>query len=317
MEHISMNRAAAILKDCDGLLIYTHANPDGDTLGSAIALCLALREMGKRALIFSVDGIPQRLDFLPSNGLFLEKEPSDLSNYTPISVDVAGPRMLESAENKSFYLSIDHHKVNTIDCENLLVCDDRIACGEIIFEIIDELGVEFSKDMAVAIYAAISSDSGGFRYEATSAKTHRMAARLHECGIDFAEINRRLFDSKTKAQVELTKAAYQSLELLRNGRLAIVAIPPEVANACGASDSDFDCINSVPREIAGVLASAVIRQKGDGVKVSFRSNADIDVAEISKQNGGGGHYHAAGFTFDGSFDDALSLVRKIFMEIEI
>ncbi len=317
MENISINKAAAFLLGCDGCLIYTHASPDGDTLGSATALALALRAKGIRANVFSVDGIPEKLKFLPTDGIFIESEPEDLSNYTLISVDVAGPKMLGKAKNTHFALSIDHHKVNTIDCDMLLVHPERIACGEIIFLLADKMGVKLTKDMAIALYAAISSDSGGFRYDATTSETHIMAARLLETGIDFAEINRFLFESKTVAQVELTKAAYRNLTLLRDGKFAIVAIPPNEVEACGAVETDFDCINSIPREIAGVLASAVVRQKPDGVKVSLRSNISIDVAEIAKSQNGGGHYHAAGFTYDGDFDSAVELTRKIFTEIII
>lgn len=317
MEQISINKAAAFLKECDGCLIYTHASPDGDTLGSATALALMLRQLRKSAFVFSVDGVPEKLNFLPTENIFIDKEPENFDGLTLISVDVAGPRMLGNAKNTRFALSVDHHKVNTIDCEKLLLMSDRVACGEIIFMLADELGVEITKEIAIALYAAISSDSGGFRYDATKPDTHLMAARLLETGIDFAEINRFLFESKTIVQVELIKTAYRNLEFINDGRFAIVAIRPEEVTNCGATESDFDCINPIPREISGVLASAVIRQKSDGVKVSMRSNADIDVAEIAKSQGGGGHYHAAGFTFAGSFDEALLLTRKLFSEITL
>ncbi len=317
MELISINQAAAFLKGCDGYLIYTHASPDGDTIGSAIALALILRKMGKTAFAFSVDGIPEKLSFLPTDGIFIENEPENTEDYTLLSVDVAGPMVLGRAKNKTFSLSIDHHKVNTVDCEKLLVFSDRIACGEIIFMLLDELKIALDKDIAASLYTAISSDSGGFRYSETKPETHIIAARCLETGIDFADINRRLFEAKTKPQVNLIKTAYKNLELIRDGRFAIVAIRPEEVIECGATEMDFDCINSIPREIAGVLASAVIRKKSDGIKVSMRSNAEIDVAELCKAFGGGGHYHAAGFTHCGSFDSALETVRKLFAEIEI
>lgn len=317
MELISIDQAAAFLKGCDGYLIYTHASPDGDTIGSATALTLILRKMGKTAHAYSVDGIPSKLSFMPTDGVFIEEEPNDICNYTPVSVDVAGPVTLGRARNKTFALSVDHHKVNTVDCEKLFVMSDRIACGEIIFLLMDALSVTIDKDIANALYGAICSDSGGFRYESTKPETHIMAARCLETGIDFAEINRMLFESKTPSQVALTKTAYKNLELLRDNKFALVAIRPEEVAECGASETDFDCINSIPREIAGVLASAVIRQKRDGVKVSMRSNADIDVSELCKAYGGGGHYHAAGFTHNGSFDETVSIVRNIFAEIEI
>lgn len=313
---INVKEAAAFLKECDGALIYTHASPDGDTLGSAMALALTLRAMGKKAFCFSPDGIPEKLAFLPTKSLFLEEESVIAEGLSPISVDVAGEKLLGRAKNRCFELSIDHHKVNTVDCKRLLCMADRIACGEIIFLLMQELGVELTKDMAICLYTAISSDSGGFRYDATKPETHIIAAKCLETGIDFAEINRKLFESKTLAQVALIKTAYQNLELLHNGKFAIVPIRPEEMAECGAGDGDFDCINPIPREIAGVKASAVIRKKGEIIKISLRSNDNTDVAEMAKQYGGGGHLHAAGFSLEADFETALEITRKLFSECE-
>ena len=313
MTPINVKEAAAFLMGCDGCLIYTHASPDGDTLGSATALALILRSLGKEAFVYSPDGIPKKLSFLPVDGLFLDNESEAL---TPVSVDVASPKLLGNAKNTFFELSIDHHKVNTVDCERLLCMDDRIACGEIIYMISAELGVEMTKDIAVSIYTAISSDSGGFRYEATKAETYIIAARCIETGIDFADINRRLFESKTPEQVALIKTAYKNLELLRDGDFAVVGLDPEEVEKCGADENDFDCINPIPREIAGVRASAVIRKKGGIIKVSLRSNDDTDVSEMASRFGGGGHIHAAGFSLDCDFETALETVRKLFLEYD-
>ncbi|MBQ3231147.1 MAG: DHH family phosphoesterase [Clostridia bacterium] len=312
---ISVKQAAAFLLGCDGYLIYTHASPDGDTVGSATALAKALRALGKRAFVFSVDGVPEKLSFMYDPALFIENEPESLDAFVPISVDVAGPKTLGKAKNKRFELSIDHHKTNDIDTKRLLVMSERIACGEIIFILLKELGVSVDRDIATSLYAAISSDSGGFRYSATTADTHRIAAELLETGIDFAEINRRLFECKTPAQVALTRVAYRNLELLNGNRFAMVGISPEEVLECGADENDFDCINQIPREINGVAASAVIRMKNDSIKVSLRSNADIDVAELAKRYGGGGHFHAAGFNLDCGYEDALAEVRKLFSEL--
>lgn len=316
MTLINVKEAAAFLKGSDGYLIYTHANPDGDAIGSAAGLALVLRALGKEAFAFCADAIPEKLSFFPSDGIFLKEEPDNLSKYKLISVDVAGERVLGNAKNKSFHLSIDHHRVNTVDCENLLVMSDRIACGEVIYLLMTELEVEMSYDIAVALYGAICSDSGGFRYEAVKPETHIIAAKCLEKGIKHDEIYRKLFEEKTRAQVELIKAAYKNLELLCDGKYAIVSISHEEAEKCGAVDSDFDCINPIPREIKGVWASAVVRMKKDGVKVSLRSSADIDVSEISGRFGGGGHYHASGFSLGNDFNKAVETVRNIFLELE-
>ncbi len=310
---ISVKEAAAFLLGCDGYLIYTHASPDGDTLGSAVALARILRQKGKEAKIFSVDGVPEKLGFLYDKELFSDTE--ECSGLIPVSVDIAGPKVMGKARNRQFALSIDHHKTNEIQTERLLNHPNRIACGEIVFLLAKELGATVDKKSAEALYAAISSDSGGFRYSATSAETHRIAAELLETGIDFAEINRYLFESKTQSQLALTRAAYRNLELLCGGKYAIVGISPADALECGALDSDYDCINHIPREINGVLASAVIRRKGDITKVSFRSNADIDVSAIAGRFGGGGHFHAAGLSLECCYEEAVALVKKIFTEL--
>lgn len=314
MNSVNVKEAAAFLLGCDGCLIYTHASPDGDTIGSAAALALILRACGRKAFAFCADGIPKKLDFLPTDDIFLSEEAEGL---TAISVDVASPKLLGNAKNTHFALSIDHHKVNTVDCDRLLCFSDRVACGEIIFMLAEEMGVALNRDIATAIYTAICSDSGGFRYEATKSETYIMAAKCLEAGIDFADINRRLFENKTPSQVALTKTAYRNLELLRGGRFAMVAISPEEVRECGACEMDFDCINSIPREIEGVMASAVIRIKSDGIKVSLRSNAEIDVAEIAKKFGGGGHYHAAGFNLSCDFGKAAETVRNVFLELSL
>ncbi len=314
MISVNLKEAAAFLMGCDGCLIYTHASPDGDTIGSATALALALRAKGKRAYAFCADGIPQKLGFLPTDDIFIDIEDQSL---TAISVDVASEKLLGRANNRHFALSIDHHKVNTVNCERLLCLSDRVSCGEIVFLLAEELEIELTKDMATALYTAMCSDSGGFKYEATKSETYIMAAKCIDAGIDFADINRRLFENKTPSQVALIKTAYHNLELLRNGKFAIVAISPEEVKSCGASEMDFDCINSIPREIEGVMASAVIRMKTDGVKVSLRSNDDIDVSEIAKRFGGGGHYHAAGFNLGFDFPNAVETVKNAFLELSI
>ena len=316
MNLLNITEAAAFLSACGDCIVYTHASPDGDTIGSGTALVLALRAVGKNAFAVNADGIPKKLDFLPTNGIFAE-EPDNIGEYTLISVDIAGERMLGNTRARRFDLSIDHHKVNTVECDNLLLMADKIAAGEIIYHLIKALGVVMTKDIAACLYTAICSDSGGFKYDLVTAETYRIAAETVETGIDFPEINRRLFECKTKTQIELERLAYESLTFVRDGRFALCAIPPEKAEELSPADTDYDSLNNIPREIEGVLASAVIRRKNGAFKVSMRSNADIDVSAIAAANGGGGHFHAAGFTLTGSFGNAVETVKRIFTELEV
>ena len=295
----------SFFKERDDFLIFTHNSPDGDTVGSAMALVMGLRSLGKRAVAYNREGVPERLAFLPFGEYFTE-EVTDTEGYTLVSVDVASPKMLSLPEaGYTFALSIDHHKVNTVSCERLYLRDDLIAAGEAVFEILRDLGVELTAELALPLYTAICSDSGGFRYQATRPETMRYAADLMGTGIDFAKICRLLFDSKSPSQIAAEKLGYQKLELHFGGRFALVAVTEEELRLAGATEEDTEVLNLIPRQIAGVQMSAVIKPKGNFVKCSFRSNEDIDVAALSQTQNGGGHYHAAGFSMENTSVEAV------------
>lgn len=312
MNNICYKEAAAFLTERNGFVVFTHGNPDGDTIGSAVALVRCLRLLGKNAVAVCADPIPRKLMPLVKDGIFADSLPENIE--TPIAVDVASAAMLGGFEKLcdsiEFELAIDHHKVSTLPCKRRLLKADYIANGEIIYELMPYLGVTPDKEIAEALYTAICSDSGGFRYSNTRPETYEYAGALLRTGIDFAEINRRLFEQKTATQTALEKAAYGSLQLHFDGKLAVVAISKEQALEIGAADSDFDVINQIPRQILGVEVSAVIRHRGDGVKVSLRSNEYFDVAELAKSYGGGGHTHAAGYKFEGDVDSAAKVLVK-------
>lgn len=312
MIDISLKEACRLLSENDNYVIYTHANPDGDTIGSGCALALILRSMGKNAVCTCFDAIPKRLSFLPTE-LFVPF-PTDFSDFTPISVDIAGPKML-GGDAPEFLLSIDHHKINTVMCKHRLLMSELIAAGEIIYMLMDELGVALTKEIALCLYTAICSDSGGFQYDATRPETHIAAARCIETGIDFAYVNRMLFECKTKGQLALERIAYNNLTFVCGGKYAYVFVTEEEFRQSGAEESDCGSLNSIPRQIEGVLASGMIRVKNGVVKISLRSNVDIDVAAIAASHGGGGHYHAAGFSLNTGMDEARAVIEKIFTEI--
>lgn len=298
---INESEAIAFLKGHDNFLIFTHNSPDADTIGSAIALVASLRALGKTAVAFNREGVPERLAFLEAKEYFRAELPCDLSPFTLVSVDVASPKMLSDGdETLTFALSIDHHEINSISCDNLYLHADYPAAGEIVYELIKGLGVGIDQTVAGALYAAISSDSGGFRYDSTRPETMYAAAELMRAGIDFAKINRLLFDSKSPAQIAVEKLAYEKLEFHFGGKFVLVAVTQEDLDRIGAEDSDTEVLNQIPRTVAGALVSAVIKPKGTLMKCSMRSNEMISVAEIAAQFSGGGHYHAAGFSKEGA-----------------
>ncbi len=203
-------QAALFLLERDNYLVVSHACADGDTIGSASALVMLLRKKGKNAYAFCPDGVPERLKPFCGEDIFVKEI---LPHDTRISVDVATPAMLGNMAEQlmPFDLSVDHHKINTIACERLLLKDNFISNSEIIVALYDQFSVEIDKSAAECLYAGITSDSGGFRYSNTRPETMRIAARLMETGIDFAKINRIIFDQMTPPVVALLKEAYNNI----------------------------------------------------------------------------------------------------------
>ena len=309
MLRIDYESASQFLLEKDNFLVVCHACPDGDTIGSSAALVMLLRKKGKIAWAYCPDEIPEKLLPFAGKDLFTKNIPA---NAVKISVDVATPAMLGDKQDALgvFDLSIDHHKINSIPCERLLIRDNFISNAEIIADLYDELSVGIDKDAAVCLYAGISSDSGGFRYSNTRPQTMRLAARLMETGIDFAAINRQLFDKMTPSVLALMKAAYGSVELYYGGKLAIVTISKEEYEQSGALDTDLDEIKSIPRRIDGVEVAAMIRPKGDKAQISLRSNEYFDVAAFCREMGGGGHTRAAAFRTEGTPEQAKAMLIK-------
>ncbi len=307
MIDLSYKEAAAFLKEHDGFVVFSHASPDGDTVGSAVALVRILRSMGKDAVAVCADKLPDKLKFLVADE-FTDSVPENIK--TAISVDVASAAMLgalsQFADGRELDLVFDHHTVSTLPCKHRLVREHYIANGEIIFELARELGVTPDLQTATALYAAICSDSGGLRYENTRPETYEYAAELIRLGVDFPAVCRRLFEQKTHEQTALEKAAYNALRFYHGGRLAIVAIDAETVAECKAADDAFDSVYSIPRQIAGVELSAVLRPKNGIIKGSLRSNEYFDVAALAEKYGGGGHKRAAGFRMACSLEEAVT-----------
>ncbi len=309
MIDISYKEAAEFLREHDGFVVFTHANPDGDTVGSAVALVRILRAMGKMATAVCADPIPEKLQFIISDE-FSESLPEFVE--TAVSVDVASKAVLGSlayfAEGRSFDITFDHHAVSSLPCERRVLRAGYISNGEIIFELAKELKVDIDKETATALYSAMCSDSCSFRYEATRPETYEYAAELIRAGVDFPAVCRRLFEQKTQAQISLEKEAYNALRFFHGGKLAVVAIDSATIERCNAGETAFDSINSIPRQVSGVEVSVVLRPKDGVIKGSFRSNEYFDVAELAKKYGGGGHKHAAGFRLKGSLEEAVATI---------
>lgn len=305
--------AARFLKESDNILILSHHFPDGDTLGSAYALAMALLKLGKRTRVECSDPIPSKYRYFTSIPDFPEFEPECV-----VAVDIADPQLFgfklqHYAERID--LCIDHHASNSHYAKRLLL-QETGATAEIIWRVIAAMGVEPDFDIAQAVYTGITTDTGCFRYSNTTAQTHRIAAELMELGVEAARINRIMFEVKTRARFEMERAALDSVEYYFGGRCAVMYITQQMIRDTGAKDSDLEGLPPLTRQIEGVKIGVTIREKADGsYKVSLRTGASYDASVICKALGGGGHARAAGCTLDGTREEArdtvLAAVAKV------
>lgn len=307
----SLSQVAEILRSRDVITVLTHGHPDGDTIGSATALCLALRSMGKKANLSIFEEIPKQYRFMTDLVPKEETEPGFV-----MSVDVADVKLLDDG-NKERYascvqLAVDHHGTNRLFAKQTYLEAESASCCEIIYLLIRELGVEITKDMASCLFTGCSTDTGCFKYSNVTPRTHRIAADLIELGAEAAKINEAMFDTKTFAQLKLQKMCLDSYELLYDGRMSLFIITDEMSEESGCSDADFDFIVALARQIEGVKVGITLKQKKDGsFKASVRTNSEYDAAAFCSAFGGGGHAKAAGCSFYCSAEEARAqLINK-------
>ena len=296
----------------DRVLVACHASPDGDACGSAHALVWALRKMGKQANVFCADPFGKEFAYLTEE---LEAQVFDPEHF--VTVDIADPKMLSGAFfTDSIHIAIDHHRINSVLAPVKLVLPERSSCGEIVLDLIRDLGVEFDAYLAKALYTAIATDTGCFRYSNTDENTFLAAAylsRFAEKG-DFYRINKALFETKSRLRVQLEAFASDEVSFAADGKIAYLSVSLDKQKELGAQYRDLECLINVIRQIEGVLVSLVIKEKEKGTfKVSVRSEEGFDASLFCSHFGGGGHIAAAGCTLMGEESDA---VRRLVEEAE-
>ena len=285
----------------DDFLIVTHAHPDGDALGSAKALRDALRNIGKRAEAVCDDDPGHRLAFVFGEGVCTRPSalPDDFRPRFIVTVDLASLHLAgDGAEELrgKIAVKLDHHLTGEDFAEFSVVEPEAASCGEVVFDIVDQLGA-FSDSVASALYTAIASDTGGFAYSNVSSRTHLAAARLHGFDIGHTDVCRRLFENRTQGEVAATRECLNAIRYLYGGRLAYIAIDNRFKEEHGVTDEDFGEINRIPRSIEGVWLGITLREKSEKpgqFRVSMRSTEEVDVSVICGRLGGGGHARAAG-----------------------
>ncbi len=310
MNKICVKECASLLKEYDNYLILSHRNPDGDTLGSAFALKRTLDLMGKKSYVRCVDPMHQKYSYLWEG-----VDNREISYDKIIAVDVADAKLLgenfEELYGDKIWLCIDHHMTNKEYSENLLL-EDRAAAAVVVYEVICELGVEFTPEIASCIYTGLATDTGCFMFSNTTPTVHRIAADVMEKGADYVNINRLMFETKSLSYLRLEQMAVSSIESYFNGKCAIMTITRKMFQESGSSSTECDGIAALPRKIEGVKIGITIRERHNGsYKVSMRTVEPYDAAKICGKLGGGGHSAAAGCEFECPLDEVKATLLDI------
>ena len=301
---ISVKECADILREKDNILILTHANPDGDTHGSGFALCRALMKIGKICAVINADDIPKKYNYLFDDIVEIKFKP----DYV-VAVDVATVKLLGGLEEQyKIDMCIDHHSTNT-EYANLLLLEDAPAACQIMYEVVLALGVEVDKKIADCLYTGLTTDTGCFRYDSTTAQTYRVAADLIDAGADNGRINRIMFETKSKTYARLERLAIESMRFYEHERVAVITVTQEMFPLTGSNAQETEGLAPLTRQIEGVEIGITIQERPDGTcKASIRTFESVNAAKLAACFGGGGHAQAAGCKFDCDVKEARRLL---------
>jgi bifunctional oligoribonuclease and PAP phosphatase NrnA len=314
--------AVAALRSADQIVVATHENPDGDAIGSLAAAAAGLRQLGKRVRTYlePSSSIPSELRLLDVGGLERRLDESELGGWTLLTLDCATMRRLGRGhrgviEAVAAVIDIDHHYDNTRFGTVNLIDGSASSTAEILLDVLEALGVELTADIAQSLYVALVTDTGRFQQRTTGPNALRMAARLVDAGVDIQLVYRRVFETVPLRKLRLLGRVIDHLVLHEDGRVAISHVTRADFAELGATESDTEGLVDHLRAIAGVEVAGLIREPpfaDDGVappnRVSLRSRGAIDVSQIARKSGGGGHKQAAGFSHGG---DLISIHRFI------
>jgi phosphoesterase RecJ-like protein len=314
---------AEAIQDHDRFLVTTHENPDGDALGSLLATKLALEELGKDVVIYlSGDTpLPREYQFMDL-GELARRPPADARERVLLAVDCANERRLgpdpSLLRDAPLVIDIDHHHDNSRFGQLNYIDAGASSTGEILRDLIAELGVALTPEIAEALYIAIVTDTGRFQYANTTAKALRLAAELVEAGADVHRVFQGIYENVAFAKLKLIAKALEHAQVFEGGRVIVSHLERSDFDAAGAEEPYSEGIIDFLRAVEGAEIAALIRepptQNGPTRRVSLRTTTEgIDVSEIARKSGGGGHQMAAGFSSESSVDEITEFIRREYL----
>ncbi|PYL71547.1 MAG: bifunctional oligoribonuclease/PAP phosphatase NrnA [Verrucomicrobia bacterium] len=313
-----LDQIGRVLRENERFAVLSHIRPDGDALGSQLALALSLQQLGKKVRVWNEDGMLEKYSFLPRGDL-LTKPPHTAEDVdAAIALDTAIQNRLGTAftavRSAKIWINIDHHLSNPGYGDLVHVDPTAPATGQIIFDLIKSQDFPFDREIAENLYAAISTDTGSFQYPKTSARTFEVAAELVCTGIDVGQLSQQLYENYPRRRVELLRELLRTMRFERDGRVASFSLSLQTAAELQVLPEDNEGLIDHLRAIRGVIVAVFFEELADGkVRVSMRSKSDaVDVCAICQKFGGGGHTLAAGARVRGTLAE---VERNVLEEI--
>ena len=292
-------------------VLSSHSRPDGDSIGSQLAMVYALRALGKHAIAVNADAAPPPLMQFPGvPDIKIAPAVEDEFDAAIIMECSDLARTGVSGLDRSFVINIDHHPGNTGFGQLMWFDSAAAACGEMVFDLVKALGVPLSREIATHIYLAILTDTGSFHYSSISPRTFEICRETLEAGVDPVLVARNVYDSNSMGRLKLFGAVLSAMQIDATGRIAIVYLDHDMAREAGGTYEDTEGLINLPLTVKEIEAVVFFKQiEGEQYRVSMRSKGDIDVGGVAKTFGGGGHKNAAGCTVSGAID----ALQKLFI----
>jgi phosphoesterase RecJ-like protein len=286
-------------------ILTSHARPDGDAIGSQLALALALESLGKSVRIVDRDPIPAPYRVFPGTDRIEVADRLTGTADAAVVLECADLSRTEVAGIEPlFVVNIDHHVGNTMYGAVNWFDGEAAACGEMVADVIDALGVPWTRDIATHLFLAIATDTGGFRHGNITRRTFDACRRIAETGVAPAQLARQIFDSYSIGRVRLTGALLNAMELHHGSRLAVLVFDDDLLASCEATVDDTEGLVNLPLGARDIVAVALLKVQADGTcRVSLRSKGDVNVRTVAQVWGGGGHVNASGCTIAGALEE--------------
>ena len=306
------DRIAEEIRTRQRFVISSHVRPDGDAIGSQLAMAFALRHLGKTVRVVNCDMPPSPMLVFPGVADIEVAQSVDDPGDAVIIMECGDfARTGVTGLDRGFVINIDHHLGNTMYGALNWFDLSAAACGEMVFDLIQKLGVPLTREIATHIYIAILTDTGSFHYSSISPRTFDICRQCVEAGLDPPAVARSIFDSNNLGRLKLFGAVLSRMELDASGRLATVWVDRALARNCGGTYEDTEGLINLPLTVKEIQAVVFFKEQGpDDWRISMRSKGEIDVNSVATEFGGGGHKNAAGCSATGTFAELTALFRK-------